>query len=239
MNELFDSFLYFWNSGGSIGLPSSSSHVWMWELDYKENWALKILLICGVGEDSWESLGLQGDPTSPFWRRSALGVHWKDWCWSWNSNTLSTWCKELTHLKRLWCRERLGAGGQGEDRGWDGWMALLTQWTWVWVNSGSWWWTGRPGVLHGVAKSRTWLSNWTELQGFPGGSVAKSPPAIAGDARDLCLIPGLGRSPGEGNGNTLQYSCLENPMDRGVWQATAHGITKESNTTEHSLAHGK
>ena len=66
--------------------------------------------------------------------------------------------------KRLWCWEGLGAGGEGDDRGWDGWMAWLTRWTWVWVNSGSWWWTGRPGaVIHGVAKSRTWLSNWTEL----------------------------------------------------------------------------
>ena len=90
------------------------------------------------------------------------GVHWKDWCWSWNSNTLATSCKELTHWKRPWCWEGLGAGGKGDDRGWDGWMASLTLWTWVWVNSGSWWWIGRPGV-HRVSKSRTWLSNWTEL----------------------------------------------------------------------------
>ena len=54
----------------------------------------------------------------------------------WNSNTLATWCEELTHLKRLWCWERLKAGGEGDDRGWDGWIALRTQWTWVWVNSG-------------------------------------------------------------------------------------------------------
>ena len=72
----------------------------------------------------------------------------------------------MTHWKRLWCWEGLGAGGEGDDRGWDGWMASLTRWTWVWVNSGSWRWTGRPGVLHaihGVAKSRTQLSDWTEL----------------------------------------------------------------------------
>ena len=63
-----------------------------------------------------------------------------------------------------WCWEGLGAGGEGDDRGWDGWMASPTQWTWVLVNSGSWWWTGRPGVLiHGVAKSRTRLSDWTKL----------------------------------------------------------------------------
>ena len=70
-----------------------------------------------------------------------------DWCWSWNSNTLATWCKELTHWKRPWCCERLRAGGEGDDRGRDGWTASLTQWTWVWVNSESWWWTGRPGIL--------------------------------------------------------------------------------------------
>ena len=87
-------------------------------------------------------------------RRSVLGAHWKDWCWSWNSNTLATWCKELTHWKRPWCWERLGAGGKGDDRGWDGWMASPTRWTWVWVNSGSWWWTGRPGVLWFIGLQR-------------------------------------------------------------------------------------
>ena len=66
-----------------------------------------MLLNCGVGEDSWESLRLQGDPTSPSGRRSVLGVHWKDWCWSWNSSTLATWCKGLTHWKRPWCYKRL------------------------------------------------------------------------------------------------------------------------------------
>ena len=78
-----------------------------------------------------------------------------------NSNTLATSCEELTHWKRPWCWEGLGAGGEGDDRGWDGWMASSTRWTWVWVNSGSWWWTGRPG---GVAKSWTWLIDWTELK---------------------------------------------------------------------------
>ena len=96
--------------------------------------------------------------------RSVLDVHWKDWCWIWNSNTLATWCEELTHWKRPSCWERLRAGGEGDDRGWDGWMASVTQWTWVWVNSGSWWWTGRPGVLRFLGlQSRTWLSDWTEL----------------------------------------------------------------------------
>ena len=82
-----------------------------------------ILLNCGVREDSWESLGLQGDQTSQSWRKSILNVHWKDWCWSWNSNTLATLWEELTHWKRPWCWERLKAGGEGDNRGWDGWMA--------------------------------------------------------------------------------------------------------------------
>ena len=123
-----------------------------------------MLLNCGVGEDSWESLRLQGDPTSPSWRRSVLGVHWKDWCWS--SNTLGTWCKELTHLKRPWCWERLWAGREGDNRGWEGWMASPTRWTWVWVDSGSWWWTGRPGLLRFMGSQRIghdWEMNWTEL----------------------------------------------------------------------------
>ena len=71
-----------------------------------ESWTIRklnteefMLLNCGVGEDSWESLGLQGDPTSRSERISVLSVHWKDWCWSWSSNTLATWCKELTHRK--------------------------------------------------------------------------------------------------------------------------------------------
>jgi len=125
-----------------------------------------MLLNCGVGEDSWEALGLQGDPTSPFWRRAVLGFLWKDWCWSWNSSTLATSCEELTHCKSLWCWEGLGAG-EGDDRGWDGWMASLTRWTWVWVNSGSWWWTGRPGMLRFMRSQRVrqdWSTelNWTE-----------------------------------------------------------------------------
>ena len=67
-----------------------------------------------------------------------------------NSNTLATWCEELTHWKRSWCWERLEAGGEGDDRGWDGWIASLTQWTWVWASSRNWWWTGKPGMLQSM-----------------------------------------------------------------------------------------
>ena len=126
-----------------------------------------MLLNCGVGKDSWESLGLQGDPTSPSERRSVVDVHWKDWCRSRNSNTLATWCEEQTNLKRPWCWERLKVGGEGDDRGWDGWIASLTQWTYVWANSRIWWWTGR----------------W----GFPGGSEVKASASYVGNPG---LIPG-------------------------------------------------
>ena len=92
-----------------------------------------MLLNCGVGEDSWESLGLQGDPISPFWRRSVLSVglmlkltHWKDWCWSWNSNTLDTWCKELILWKdpdagKDWRQEKKGMT-EDEMVGWYHWL---------------------------------------------------------------------------------------------------------------------
>ena len=71
-------------------------------------------------------------------------------------------------LKRLWCWEGLGAGGEGDDRGWDDWMASLTRWTWVSVNSRSWWWTGRPGVLRFMgSQSRTRMSDWSDLIWWP------------------------------------------------------------------------
>ena len=98
---------------------------------------------------------------------------WKDWCWNWISNTLATWCKQLTHLKRSWCWERLKAGREGDDRGWDGWMASPTQWTWVWASSRSWWWTGKPGVLQSIWLQRAghnWATelNWTERHRHSG-----------------------------------------------------------------------
>ena len=129
---------------------------------------------CGVREDSWKSLGLQGDPTNPSLMRSVLGAHWKDWHWSWNSKTLATSFKELTHWKRPWCWERLRAGGKGDDRRWHGWMASLTWWTWVWVDSWNWWWTGRPGVLQswGCKESdMTERLNWTELNTIKGFGI--------------------------------------------------------------------
>ena len=138
-----------------------------------ESWTIKklsteelMLLNCGVGEDSWESLGLQGDPISPSWRRAVLGVHLTDWCWSWNSNTLTTWCKDLTNSKRPWCWERLRAGKEVDDRGWDGELHH-------WLNGHGFGWTPGVGVRQGglvccglwghkESDMTEWL-NWTEL----------------------------------------------------------------------------
>ena len=95
---------------------------------------------------------------------------------SWNSSILATSCEELTHWKRLWCWEGLGAGGKGDNRGWDGWMASPTWWTRVWVNSGSWWWTGRPGVLQFMGWQRVghdWATDliWSELLTYWGNET--------------------------------------------------------------------
>ena len=121
----------------------------MWELDYKESWAPRNSCFSTVVLEKTLESPLDCKEIQP-----VLNVHWKSWCWSWNSNTSATWCEELTHLKRPWCWERFKAGGDGDDRGWDGWMASPTQWTWVLVNSRSWWWTGRPGVLLSIGSQR-------------------------------------------------------------------------------------
>ena len=137
----------------------------MWELDCEEGWALKNLCFWNVVLEKTAESPLDCKEIQPV-HPTVPGVHWKDWCWSWNSNTLATSCAELTHWKRPWCWEGLGAGGEGDNRGWDGWMASPTRWTWVWVNSGSWWWTGRPGMLWFVGSQRVgqdWATelNWT------------------------------------------------------------------------------
>ena len=98
--------------------------------------------------------------------KEILNIHWKDWCWSWNQYFGHVIWRG-THWKRPWCWERLKAGGEGDDRGWNGWMASLTQWIWVWVDSRSWWWTGRPSMLWSIGLWRVrhdWVTelNWTE-----------------------------------------------------------------------------
>ena len=122
----------------------SNSHVWMWELDSKESWVVKNWCF-------W-TVVLQKTLKSPLDSKEIQPVHPKgneSWIfngrWSWNSNTVATWCEGLTHLKRPWCWERLKAGGERDNRGLDCWIASLTQWTWVWASSR--WRTGKPGML--------------------------------------------------------------------------------------------
>ena len=158
---------YFANKGpSSQGYGFSSSCVWIWELDYKESWAPKNWCF-------W-TVVLEKTVESPLDCKEIQPVHSKgDQSWVFigrtdiEAETPVLWPPDAKSwlIGKDWCWDGLGAGGEGDDRGWDSWMASLTRWTWVWVNSGSWWWTGRPGVLRsmGVAKSRTRLSDWTEL----------------------------------------------------------------------------
>ena len=135
-------------SSQSYGL--SRSHVWMWELDHKEgrvlkNWPFQTVVLEKTLESPLDFKEIQ--PVHPKGNQSWIFIGRTDAETERISNTLETRCEELTHWKRPWCWVRLKAG-EGDNRGWDGWwMASPTRWTWVWVNCGSWWWTGRPGVL--------------------------------------------------------------------------------------------
>ena len=167
LDSMLKSRDYFGNKGlSSQGYGFSSGHVWMWELDCEESWAPKnwcfwtvvlektlerplgckeIQPVHSKGDQPWDLFGRNDAEAEapilwpPHVRSWLIG---KDWCWEW-----------------------LGAGGEGDDRGRDGWMASLTRWMWVWVNSGSWWWTGRPGVLRFMESQRVghdWVTdlNW-------------------------------------------------------------------------------
>ena len=132
----------------SLRLWFSSSHVWMWELDYKERWAPKNWSFWTVPlKKTLESpLDCKGSNQSIL-KEISPGCSLEGMMLKLKLQYFGHLMRRVTHWERLWCWEGLGAGGEGDDRGWDGWMASLTWWTCVWVNSGSWWWTGRPGVL--------------------------------------------------------------------------------------------
>ena len=199
--------------------------VGLWRRLSTEEW---MLLNCGVGEDSWESLGLQGDPNQSILKEKSLGCSLK-------GLMLKLKLQYFGHLmRRVDSLEKplmLGGVGGRRKRGrqrmrWldgitDSMDMSLSELRELAMDREAW-----RAVIHVVAKSQTRLSNWTELNhvpwGFPCSSVGKE----CLQYRRLDLIPGLGRSPGEGNDNPLQYSCLENPMDRGAWQATLHGVTR-------------
>ena len=136
----------------------------MWELDCEESWAPKnwcfwTVVLEKALESPLDCKEIQ--PVHPKGDQSWVFIGRTDW--SWNSNTLATSCEELTHWKRPWCWEGLGAGGEQDDRGWGGWMASPTPWIWVWVDSKSWWWTGRPGMLGFMGSQRVGHDWGTEL----------------------------------------------------------------------------
>ena len=148
---------YFANKGpSSQGYDFSSSPVWMWELDYKESWAQKNWCF-------W-TVVLEKTLESPLDCKKIQPVHPKrDQFWVFIGRTDVE--AEIPILgppdakrwfigKKNWCWERLRAGEERDDRGWDGWMASPTRWTWIWVDSGSWWWTGRPGELQSMGSQR-------------------------------------------------------------------------------------
>ena len=141
----------------------------MWELDCEEGWAPKNWCF-------W-SVVLEKTLESPLDCKKIQPVHSEgDQPWDFfgrndaKAETPVLWPprEELTHWKRLWCWEGLGAREEGDDTGWDGSMASLTRWTWVWVNFGSWWWTGMAwhAAIHAVAKSWTRLNDWSDLIWF-------------------------------------------------------------------------
>ena len=147
----------------------------MWELDYKESWALKNWCF-------WTAV-LEKTLESPLDCKEIWPVHAKE-NQSWifigrtdaEAETPILWPPDAKNWlvgKRPWLWERLKAGGEGDDTGWDGWMASLTQWTWVWVNSGSWWWTGRPGMLQSMGSQRVGHDSATEL-----------------NFKEICISPG-------------------------------------------------
>ena len=130
----------------------SSSHVQIWELDHKKKAEHQ-------RTDAFELWCWRRLLRAPWTVRRSNKSLWKEikpeyssegLMWNWSSNTLATWCEKLTHWKISWFWERLRAGGEGANRGWDGWMVSPIQWTWVWANSERWWRTGKLGMLQSM-----------------------------------------------------------------------------------------
>ena len=146
--------------------PMYSSHVQMWELDDKEgralkNWCFQIVVLEKILESPLESKEIK--PVNP--------KENQPWIFTGSSDAEAEapilWLpdlNQLTHWKRPWCWERLKAEREEGNRGWDGWMASLIQWTWTWANSGTWWGTGKPGVLQSMGSPRVGHDLATEQQ---------------------------------------------------------------------------
>jgi len=135
----------------------------MWELDHKESWVMKnwwfwTVVLENTLESPLDCREIK--PVNPKRNQSWIFIGMTD-VEAETPNILATWCEEPTHWKRPWWWERLKAG-EGDDRGWGGWMASLTQWTWVWTSSGTWWWTGKPGMLQSMGSQKV-RHDWTEL----------------------------------------------------------------------------
>ena len=141
----------------------------MWELDHKESWASKNWCSWTVVLDKtlespldWEEV----KPVCPKGNQSWIFIERTDA----EGGTPILWppAAKSWLIRKPWCWERFKAGGEGDDRRWDGWMASLTWWTWVWASCRSWWWTGKPGVLQSMGSQRVgqnWVTelNWTEV----------------------------------------------------------------------------
>ena len=148
----------------SLGCGFSSSHVWMWELYYKENWAPKnwcfwTVVLEKTLESPLDSKEIQ--PVHPKRNQSWILIGRTDV----EAETPILWPLDAKNwlIWKDWCWESLKVGGEGDDRGWDSWMASSTQWTWVWVGSRSWWWTGKPGMLQSMGSQRVGHDWVTEL----------------------------------------------------------------------------
>ena len=133
----------------------SSSHVWMWELDYKENWEQKNWCFCTVVlEKTLESPWTARRSNQSILKEISAEYSLEGLMLKMKLQFFGHLIRRTKSLKRPWCWKRLKAGGEEESRGRDGWMTLLTRWAWVWASSGSWWWTGKPGMLQSMGSQR-------------------------------------------------------------------------------------
>ena len=153
----------------SQGYSFSSGHVWMWELDCEEDWVPKNWCFWSVVlEKTLESPWTARRSNQSILKEISPGISLEAIMVKLKLQYFGHLMWRVDSLERLWCWDGFGAGGEGDDRGWDGWMASLIRWMWVWVYSGSWWWTGRPGMLQFIGSQRVrqdWVTemNWSEL----------------------------------------------------------------------------
>ena len=225
------------------GYSLLSGYLRLWELDHKEsrmpkNWCLRTVVLEKTPESPLDCkikpVNLKGD---------------EPWIFTGKTDTEAEvsvfWSSDVSRqlIGKVCCWERLRAEGEVGVRGWDGWTASPMQWAWTWVNSRRWWGTGRSCVLQFVGLQRVghdWVTEQQQqwaLYGLPQWLSSKESACNAGAAGAVGLITGSGRSPGGGHGNPLQYSFLENCMDRGAWQATVHRVTKRDDWSNLACIH--